>query len=182
MLERLRGKTPKDETRESAPFAAKVAGTMRELQSSTTVQPAETSVPSGEFSLIHSDTTITGKIRSSGVIRICGRIEGELNAESAEICEGAQIDGAIIARELIIRGHVKGVIHAMRVHLLSTAVVEADIFHRTLSIEEDALFEGASRRQENPTEISSNAQVESSLAEHDSHPIAPIDAVGAARH
>lgn len=179
MLDRLRGKTPKDEAQDSAPFAGKVAGTMQHLQSSTTAQPAEAPVPSGGVSSIHSDTTITGKILLSGAIRIYGRIEGELDAESAEICEGGQIDGTIIARELIIRGRVKGTIHAMRVNLLSTAVVEGDIFHRTLSIEEDALFEGTSRRQENPTEVSSNVQVESPLPEHDSHPIAPVDAVGA---
>jgi cytoskeletal protein CcmA (bactofilin family) len=179
MLERLRGNTPKDQAKESAPFAAKVAGTMQQLQSSTTAQSAETPMPSGGFSSIHSDTTITGKIRSSGLIRVSGRIEGELNAESAEICEGAQIDGTIIARELTIRGRVNGTIHAMRVRLLSTAVVEGDIFHRTLSIEEEALFEGTSRRQENPTEVSSSAQVERPLPKHDSHSIAPIDAVEA---
>ena len=44
---------------------------------------------------------------------------------------------------------VKGTIHANRVKLNSTAVVEGDIFHRTLAIEENARFEGTSRRQEN---------------------------------
>lgn len=174
MLERLRGNTPKDQARESAPFAANIAGTMQQLQSSASTQPAETPVPSGGFSSIHSDTTITGKIRSSGLIKISGRIEGELNAETAEICEGAQIEGKIIARELTIRGRVKGTIHAMRVRLLSTAVVEGDIFHRTLSIEEEALFEGTSRRQENPTEVPSNAEVQRPLPAHDSHSIAPL--------
>jgi cytoskeletal protein CcmA (bactofilin family) len=36
---------------------------------------------------------------------------------------------------LTIGGHVKGTIHANRVKLNSTAVVEGDIFHRTLVIE-----------------------------------------------
>ncbi|MDQ8730978.1 polymer-forming cytoskeletal protein [Bradyrhizobium sp. LHD-71] len=178
MLERLRGDMPKDQIKDPAPFATKVAGTVQQLQSSATAQPAETPAPANAYSAIHSDTTITGKVRTSGVIKISGRIEGELNAESAEICEGAQIDGTIIARELTIRGRVKGTIHAMRVRLLSTAVVEGDIFHRTLSIEEEALFEGTSKRQENPTEVSSNLQAERKLPHHDSQSIAPMDAIG----
>ena len=34
-------------------------------------------------------------------------------------------------------------------NLNSTAVVEGDIYHRSLAIEENAQFEGMSRRQEN---------------------------------
>ena len=56
--------------------------------------------------------------------------------------------GDIVAEELTIGGHVNGTVHANRVKLMNTAVVEGDIFHRTLSIEENARFEGTSRRQE----------------------------------
>jgi cytoskeletal protein CcmA (bactofilin family) len=51
------------------------------------------------------------------------------------ICEGAQVEGNIIATELGISGRVKGTIPAVRVKLHITAVVEADIFHRSLAIE-----------------------------------------------
>jgi cytoskeletal protein CcmA (bactofilin family) len=50
---------------------------------------------------------------------------------------------------LTIGGRVKGTIRANRVKLNSTAVVEGDIYHRSLAIEENAQFEGMSRRQEN---------------------------------
>src|SRR5271165_1660385 len=50
------------------------------------------------------------------------------------------------------RGHVKGIIRALRVKLEDGATVEGDIFHRSLPIEEGATFEGSSRRVENPTE------------------------------
>ena len=59
------------------------------------------------------------------------------------------MEGDVVAEELTIGGYVKGTIHANRVKLNSTAVVEGDIFHRTLAIEENARFEGTSRRQEN---------------------------------
>jgi hypothetical protein len=54
----------------------------------------------------------------------------------------------------------------VRLSLSSTAVVEGDIFHRTLAIEENARFEGMSRRQENTTHTLSSV----------AHPqVVPID-------
>jgi cytoskeletal protein CcmA (bactofilin family) len=68
------------------------------------------------------------------------------------------MEGDVVAEELTIGGHVKGTIHANRVKLNSTAVVEGDIFHRTLAIEENARFEGSSRRQENVIDTPSRVQ------------------------
>ena len=72
------------------------------------------------------------------------------------IAEGAQMEDDVVAEELMIGGYVKGAIHANRVKLNRTAVVEGDIFHRTLAIEENARFEGTSRRQENTTDTLSS--------------------------
>jgi cytoskeletal protein CcmA (bactofilin family) len=44
------------------------------------------------------------------------------------------------------------------VKLNRTAVVESDIFHRTLAIEENARFEGTSRRSENKIDTQSRVQ------------------------
>ena len=68
------------------------------------------------------------------------------------------MEGDVVAEELTIGGHVKGTIHANRVKLNSTAVVKGDIFHQTLAIEENAHFEGASRRQENRIDTPSRVQ------------------------
>jgi cytoskeletal protein CcmA (bactofilin family) len=76
-------------------------------------------------------------------------VTSRVHASAVEIAEGAQMEGDVVAEELTIGGHVKGTIHANRVKLNNTAVVEGDIFHRTLAIEENARFEGMSRRQEN---------------------------------
>jgi cytoskeletal protein CcmA (bactofilin family) len=175
MLDKLNGQ---DERKGSAPFAANVAGTVQHLHSSTPAQQAAVSASSGTATSINADTTITGKVRSSGAVTVSGRIEGELSAESAVICEGAEVDGTIITRELTVGGRVKGAIRAMRVHLLGTAVVEADIFHRILSIDENAMFEGTSKRQENPSEVS-QLGVESPPLQ--SHPATRIDAAEASQ-
>ena len=63
------------------------------------------------------------------------------------------MEGDLVAEELTIGGTVKGTIHANRVRLNSTAVVEGDIFHRSLSIEENARFEGLSKREDNAGDV-----------------------------
>jgi cytoskeletal protein CcmA (bactofilin family) len=116
--------------------------------SSVQQMPAIASSAPPEVSSISSGLSIIGKIVGYGSLTIFGHVEGELHASTVTIAEGAQMEGDVVAEELTIGGHVKGTIHANRVKLNNTAVVEGDIFHRTLAIEENARFEGMSRRQE----------------------------------
>jgi cytoskeletal protein CcmA (bactofilin family) len=111
-----------------------------------------------EVSSISSGLSIVGKIVGHGSLTIFGHVEGELHASTGVIAKGAEMEGDVVAEELTIGGHVKGTIHANRVKLNSTAVVEGDIFHRTLAIEENAQFEGMSRRQENVIDTPSRVQ------------------------
>jgi cytoskeletal protein CcmA (bactofilin family) len=103
-------------------------------------------------SSISSGMTVIGKVNCDGTIKIFGRIEGELHGSTVVIADGAQMEGDIVAEELTIGGRVKGAIHAKRVKLVSTADVDGDIYHRSLSIEENARFEGSSRREDRETE------------------------------
>jgi cytoskeletal protein CcmA (bactofilin family) len=97
--------------------------------------------------------TVVGKIVDEGTVRVLGQLEGELRALNILIGEGAKVQGDLVAEELTIGGIVKGTIHANRVKLSSTAVVEGDIFHRSLSIEENARFEGSSKRKDNAGDV-----------------------------
>jgi hypothetical protein len=57
--------------------------------------------------------------------------------------------------------------------------VEGDIFHRSLAIDEDSLFEGSSRRVEDPTEASSSADTKSRQKDIEmpaTVPLPPMDA------
>src|SRR6516165_7563323 len=134
-------------------FGKSQSETAENHQDSTSVQkmPRRTVAASAapEVSSISSGLSIVGKIVGHGALTIFGQVEGEVRASTVVIAEGAQMEGDIVAEELTIGGHVKGSIHANRVKLNSTAVVEGDIFHRTLAIEENARFEGMSRREEN---------------------------------
>jgi cytoskeletal protein CcmA (bactofilin family) len=110
----------------------------------------------GTASCIGSGMSIVGKIECNGPAQVFGRIEGELRASELLISDGAQVEGSVIAQDLTVRGRVKGTIRAVRVKLQDGAAVEGDIFHRSLSIDENSLFEGSSRRVENPTDLSSS--------------------------
>ena len=117
---------------------------------------------------------IVGKIVGQGRLSILGHVEGEVQASTIQIGDGAQVEGNIVAEELTIGGRVKGTIHANRVKLNSTAVVEGDIYHRSLAIEENAQFEGMSRRrQENAVDTPSLVPAKRSQAQ-----AIPIDVNG----
>jgi cytoskeletal protein CcmA (bactofilin family) len=108
-------------------------------------------------SCIGSDMSIVGNIACNGPAQVFGRIEGELHASDLLIGDGAQVKGNVIAQEVTVCGRVTGTIRADRVRLRDGGAVEGDIFHRSLSIDENSLFEGSSRRVENPTEQSPSA-------------------------
>jgi cytoskeletal protein CcmA (bactofilin family) len=112
------------------------------------VAPSSARNASSDETTISAGMTIVGKIAGEGTVKIFGRVEGELRASTVEIAQGAEVEGDIVADDLSVGGRVKGTIHANRVKLNGSATVEGDIFHRSLSIEENARFEGSSRRDE----------------------------------
>ena len=114
----------------------------------TEQEKAESSTVAEAVSSISSGLSIVGKIVGNGRLAIFGHVEGEVQASTVQIGDGAQVEGNIIADELTVGGRVKGTIRANRVKLKSTAVVEGDIYHRSLAVEENAQFDGMSRRQE----------------------------------
>jgi cytoskeletal protein CcmA (bactofilin family) len=117
--------------------------------------------PPTPVSCIGAGMSIIGNVECRGPAQVFGRIEGELHATELVIGEGAQIEGSIQAQEVTISGRVKGTIRAIRVKLQG-ATVEGEIIHRTLSMDESSVFEGSSRRVENPVERRGDAAESSS--------------------
>src|ERR1700730_9168704 len=110
-------------------------------------------VSANEISTISRGVTVIGKIVGEGTVHVLGQVEGELRALTVLIDEGAKLRWGGRGQELTIGGTVKGTIHANRVKLNSTAVVEGDIFHQSLSIEENARFEGLSKREDKAVDV-----------------------------
>lgn len=132
--------------------------------------PSAQNAASDETSSISAGMTIVGKISGEGTVKIFGRVEGELRASTVLIAEGAEVEGDIIADDLSVGGRVKGTIHANRVKLNSSAAVEGDIFHRSLSIEENARFEGSSRREDDLVDTHSSLPLGSAGPQSQAHP------------
>jgi cytoskeletal protein CcmA (bactofilin family) len=109
-------------------------------------------------SCIGSGMSIVGNIQCNGPAQVFGRIEGELHASDLLIGDGAHVEGNVIAQDVTVCGRVKGTIRAVAVKLQDGGAVEGDIFHRSLAIDENSLFEGSSRRVENPREPSSQKE------------------------
>jgi cytoskeletal protein CcmA (bactofilin family) len=131
--------------------------------SGTMAQPQRLAVGATTVSCIWSDMSIVGIVECSGPAQVFGRVEGELRATDLIIGEGAQIEGSVVAQEVTVSGRVKGSIRAVHVRLQG-GTVEGDIFNRSLSIDENSVFEGMSRRIENLTERRPENATESSNA------------------
>ena len=110
----------------------------------------------GMSSCVGSGMSIVGNVECDGPAQVFGRIEGELRASDLVIGNGAQVEGNVIAQDVTVCGRVRGTIHAVHVKLKDGGAVDGDIFHQSLSIDENSLFEGLSRRVENPTELPSS--------------------------
>jgi cytoskeletal protein CcmA (bactofilin family) len=154
MLNSFKGKAPEQDKSVAANAAEVIEQAQRSVVEQVAPKPARTT-KTGPDSCIGSGMSVVGKIECDGPAQVFGRIEGELRASDLLIGDGAQIEGSIIAQNVTVCGRVKGTIHAVRVKLQNGCAVEGDIFHKSLSIDENSLFEGSSRRVENPTEPSS---------------------------
>jgi cytoskeletal protein CcmA (bactofilin family) len=101
-------------------------------------------------SILSSDLTVTGNLRTTGDIQIEGTVEGDVRAHLLTVGESATIKGEIVADDIVVNGRVVGRVRGLKVRLTSTARVEGDIIHKTIAIESGAHFEGSVQRQEDP--------------------------------
>jgi cytoskeletal protein CcmA (bactofilin family) len=125
-------------------------------------------------SVIDAWLVIKGNLHSEGEVQVDGQILGDIRCAHLTVGKDAQVAGNIIAEEVVVRGKVTGIIRANRVILQDTAQVESEIFHKKLSIDEGAAFEGSSRRCEDPMsgEISSAKRVHNTNGYHEVEAIA----------
>src|SRR6266446_691798 len=151
----FKSKAPQKD-KNAAANAAEVVGRTVQQQHSVVEQPPPRREPTTNVatrSCIGSGMSIVGNIECNGTAQVFGQIKGEVRASDLLIGDGAQIEGSVIAQDVTVCGRVKGTIRAVRVKLQDGGAVEGDIFHRSLSIDENSVFEGSSRRVENPTDL-----------------------------
>lgn len=108
-------------------------------------------------SVLSSDLTVVGNLKTSGDIQIEGTVEGDIRAHLLTVGETAMIKGEVIADDVVVNGRVVGRVRGLKVRLTSTARVEGDIIHKTIAIESGAHFEGSVQRADDPLSIGSKA-------------------------
>jgi len=98
----------------------------------------------GGLSIVAKDLTVTGDLAAEGVIRIEGRVQGNVQAgDQVLLSEGGVIEGNVMAREVVLGGTVHGSITGTeRVELQAEAVVQGDIATRRLLIHEGGRVNG----------------------------------------
>jgi cytoskeletal protein CcmA (bactofilin family) len=101
-------------------------------------------------SVLSSDLTVVGNLRTTGDIQVEGTVEGDIRAHLLTVGESATIRGEIVADDIVVNGRVIGRVRGLKVRLTSSARVEGDIIHKTIAIESGAHFEGSVQRQEDP--------------------------------
>ncbi|SFI62222.1 bactofilin family protein [Celeribacter neptunius] len=106
--------------------------------------------PKPPASVLSSDLTITGNLKTTGDIQIEGTVEGDIRAHLLTVGETAMIRGEVIADDVVVNGRIVGCVRGLKVRLTSTAKVEGDIIHKTIAIESGAHFEGSVQRADDP--------------------------------
>ena len=93
-------------------------------------------------STIDAFLTMRGDLESEADILVKGKVYGNVSCNLLIIDEGANIEGGIIANEVVIRGAVDGIIKAEKVRLERTAQVRSDIYQNIFAAEEGASILG----------------------------------------
>jgi len=101
-------------------------------------KPGKTNVPS----IISSNLTITGNIKTDGDVQIDGTIDGDVQSKQITLGENGVVNGAISADLARISGTVNGSITARVVELGRSAKITGDINHFSLAIEPGAFIQG----------------------------------------
>ena len=102
-------------------------------------------------SVIAADVEITGTIKSTGSVRVDGKLDGELNCTGdAVIGKSATIKGNLAVNSATIEGTIHGNVTAKdRIEMKSSARVTGDIKAKRLSVEDGVTFIG--RSEVNPS-------------------------------
>src|SRR5476651_777016 len=95
-------------------------------------------------SLIAENVSLEGDLISDGDVQLDGAIRGDLKVSHLSIGETGQVEGAITADAVEIRGRVVGTITAKTVRLYATARMDGDLTHVQLAIDAGAQFVGRS--------------------------------------
>ncbi len=97
-----------------------------------------------EINLIGSGTTVEGKIRCQGSMRVDGKIVGDVSiGESIAVGVSGEIEGNVTSKNATIGGKIRGsIIAAEKIVFEEKSVVKGDVRAARLVIDEGCVFDG----------------------------------------
>lgn len=104
--------------------------------------------------IIGGTTTLEGDIHFTGVIKVDGKINGNLIAENEHsvliLNDGGQIEGEVRVPNMIINGRINGNVYASeKIDLYPKAQISGDVHYYLLEMEVGAEVNGRMLRQDN---------------------------------
>jgi cytoskeletal protein CcmA (bactofilin family) len=105
--------------------------------------------------IVGQDTEFKGTITSAGGVRVDGRVEGEINCKGDVVVgETATVLASVRGRNVTVAGEIKGNIDTEgKLELAGTARVTGDIKVASLTVEDGALFRGASEMKKDGKDL-----------------------------
>ena len=100
-------------------------------------------------SIVASDMVVTWNLKAEGVIRVEGRVTGNVSADDQILLTlGGVIEGDLETKEAVLAGEVHGTVSATdRVEVQATAHILGDIVTPRLLIQEGGQLNGAIRME-----------------------------------
>ena len=74
------------------------------------------------ISTIGEDLTITGNVTSKGELHVNGRVQGDVHCAALVLGENAQVEGNVVAQDVMVHGRLIGSVRALKVMLLLSGV------------------------------------------------------------
>jgi cytoskeletal protein CcmA (bactofilin family) len=98
----------------------------------------------GTLSLVGAGTTIEGKVKTDGSMRIDGKVVGDVTAKANVTIGGTGIvEGTVTAANIALAGRVQGTLIATeKLVLENKSVIRGDIRASKLVVDEGAVFDG----------------------------------------
>ncbi len=107
----------------------------------------------GRTLAIPRTATIEGGVDYPGPVVVEGTVLGDVNCLSLVVVERGVVEGTIKSEVVTVMGEVTGEIFCNELTLKAACLVNADIVHKKLSLEDGSFFEGKSRRHANPLQL-----------------------------
>ena len=86
------------------------------------------------ISIIGEDLTITGNVTSKGALHLDGQVQGDVHCVALVLSENGQLEGSVVAEDVMVRGRLIGSVRALRVTLQSKSHVEGNLFHKVFPL------------------------------------------------